>query len=69
MGLRRLPQFPENSAQVLDLFVIYRSAVIAIYGQGAEKPSLNSVIKRILTFPAFICLLAALALGSVPLKE
>ena len=45
----------------------YGSAVLAIYGQGDNKPTLNSVIKRILTFPPFICLLAALALRSVSL--
>lgn len=45
----------------------YGSAVIAIYGQGNDKPTLNSVVKRILTFPPFISLLVALALRSVSL--
>ncbi len=45
----------------------YGSAVLAIYGQGNEKPTLKSVIKRIITFPPFICLLAAMALRSVSL--
>ncbi|MCD6387890.1 MAG: AEC family transporter [Desulfobulbaceae bacterium] len=40
-----------------------------LYGQGDDKPTLNSVIKRILTFPPFICLLAALALRSVSLPD
>ena len=47
----------------------YGSAVLAIYGQGDDRPTLNSVIKRILSFPPFICLLAALALRSVSMPE
>ncbi|MEA3546187.1 MAG: AEC family transporter [Thermodesulfobacteriota bacterium] len=47
----------------------YGSAVLAIYGQGDDKPTLNSVIKRILTFPPFICLLAALALRSISMPD
>jgi len=43
----------------------YGSAVIAICGQGDDKLTLNSVIKRIVIFPPFISLLIALALRSV----
>ncbi len=45
----------------------YGSAVIAIYGQGDDKPTLNSVTKRILIFPPFISLIIALVLRSVSL--
>lgn len=45
----------------------YGSAVLAIYGQGDDKPSLNSVVKRIVTFPPFICLVVALTFRAVPL--
>jgi predicted permease len=43
----------------------YGSVVIAIYGQGDNKPTLNSVIKRILVFPPFISLLVAFTFRSV----
>lgn len=49
--------------------ILPASAVLAIYGQGDDKPTLKSVIKQILTFPPVICLLAALALRSVSLPD
>jgi len=47
----------------------YGSAVIAIYDQGDDKPTLNSVVKRSCIFPPFISLLVALALHSVSLPD
>ena len=47
----------------------YGSVVIAIYGKGNDRPTMKSVIKRVLTFPPFLSLLVALALRSVPLPD
>jgi predicted permease len=47
----------------------YGSVVIAIYGKGNDKPTMNSMIKRVLTFPPFLSLLVALALRSVSLPD
>jgi hypothetical protein len=38
------------------------SVVIALYGQGAERPTAAAVARKIATFPPFLALLAALAL-------
>lgn len=45
----------------------YGSVVIAIYGKGNETPTMNSVIKRVLTFPPFLSLLIALSLRTTTL--
>ena len=37
----------------------YGSVVLAIYGQADEKPNFQSVVRKIATFPPFICLLVA----------
>jgi predicted permease len=47
----------------------YGSVVIAIYGRGNDKPTIHSVIRRVLTFPPFLSLLAALILRSVSLPD
>lgn len=47
----------------------YGSVVIAIYGGSNNKPTMNSVIKRVLTFPPFLSLLVALASSSVSLPD
>ncbi len=39
----------------------YGSVVLALYGSG-EKPALRAILKKILTFPAFLALLLAFAL-------
>ena len=38
------------------------AVVIALYGQGAERPTAAALARRIATFPPFLALLAALAL-------
>ncbi|MCB2182732.1 MAG: AEC family transporter [Desulfobulbaceae bacterium] len=43
----------------------YGSVVIAICGKSKERPTVQSVIWRIVTFPPFICLIAALLLRAV----
>ncbi len=40
----------------------FGSVVLAVYGHGDDRPTVRSVIKRITTFPPFICLLAAFLL-------
>ena len=42
----------------------YGSLVVAIYGSQGEKPTLQTVGKKIVTFPPFLALLLALALSS-----
>lgn len=38
---------------------IYGSFIIAFYGSGKDKPTVKSVIRKIMTFPPFIALLLA----------
>jgi len=45
----------------------YGSAVLAVYGKGEGKPTVHSVIRKIISFPPFICLLVAFVFRSVPL--
>lgn len=40
----------------------YGSLIIALYGTGAGQPTVQSVIKKIITFPPFIALVFALVL-------
>jgi len=47
----------------------YGSVVIAIYGKGNDKPTMKSVIKRVLSFPPFLSLLVALTLRSISLPD
>jgi predicted permease len=44
----------------------YGSLVIALYGRGTKRPTLAGVIRKILLFPPFIALLAALLLSRLP---
>lgn len=43
----------------------YGTVVIAIYGGGADKPSWQDVVQKIITFPPFISLFLAVALQSM----
>lgn len=40
----------------------YGSVVLALYGQGSQRPTVAAVARRIATFPPFVALLAAFAL-------
>lgn len=42
----------------------YGSLVLALYGQSDVKPTIVSVLKKITTFPPFICLLFAMGIRS-----
>ncbi len=42
----------------------YGSFVLAVYGQGDERPTVGSVVKKICTFPPFLVLLLAFVLRS-----
>lgn len=42
----------------------YGSLILALYGTGDDKPSIQTAIKKILTFPPFIALILAFALKS-----
>ncbi len=44
----------------------YGSLILAVYGTGDDKPSIQSAIKKIITFPPFIALILAFALKSFP---
>ncbi|MBT3321963.1 MAG: AEC family transporter [Anaerolineae bacterium] len=43
----------------------YGTLILAIYGAGTSKPSLQKSIKKVLTFPPFIALLLALLLRPI----
>jgi len=45
----------------------YGSAVLAVYGREEGKPTFGSVIRKIISFPPFICLLVAFVCRAVPL--
>ncbi|MBU0908276.1 MAG: AEC family transporter [Proteobacteria bacterium] len=47
----------------------YGSAVLAVYGKDEGKPTFRSVIRKIISFPPFICLLVAFVCRSVPLPS
>jgi hypothetical protein len=42
----------------------YGSLILAVYGTGESKPSIQTAIKKIITFPPFIALILAFALKS-----
>ncbi len=44
----------------------YGSLILAVYGTGDNKPSIQTAIKKIITFPPFIALILAFALKSFP---
>ena len=44
----------------------YGSLILALYGSGNDKPTLGSVIKKIISFPPFIALVTAFLLKSFP---
>lgn len=43
----------------------FGTAVLALYGEGETRPTVSSVIKKIVTFPPFVSLILALFLRSV----
>lgn len=43
----------------------YGSLVLALYGQGSRRPSVQGVLKKVATFPPFIALVAAFLLRPV----
>jgi predicted permease len=43
----------------------YGSLVLAFYGKGSRRPSLHTVLKKVVTFPPFIALVFAFLLRSV----
>ncbi|MEE4246475.1 MAG: AEC family transporter [Kangiellaceae bacterium] len=43
----------------------YGSLIIAIYGKTDTKPTINSVIKKVVTFPPFIALVIALLIRTI----
>lgn len=45
---------------------IYGSIIIAIYGESHDKPSIKNILKRIISFPPFIALIAAFLLKPFP---
>jgi len=45
---------------------IYGSLIIALYGSGANKPTVASVGKKIISFPPFIALMLAFILSATP---
>jgi len=45
----------------------YGSAVLAVYGRAEGKPTVRSVIRKIISFPPFICLLLAFVFRAFPL--
>jgi len=48
---------------------IYGSVVLALYGKKEGKPTVQTVLRKIMTFPPFICLLLALVFRAVPLPH
>ncbi len=44
----------------------YGSVILAIYGTGADKPTLRGVLKKIISFPPFISLVLALIIKNFP---
>lgn len=47
----------------------YGSLILAIYGTGENKPTLNSVIKKVISFPPFIALVLAFILKAFPIPS
>lgn len=43
----------------------YGSFILALYGTGSRRPSVQTVLKKVVTFPPFIALVAAFILRSV----
>ena len=44
----------------------YGSLILALYGTGASKPTIASVVKKVLSFPPFIALVLAFILKTFP---
>lgn len=44
----------------------YGSLVLALYGTGKTRPTLQSVVKKVISFPPFIALVLAFILKAVP---
>ncbi len=44
----------------------YGSLILAIYGTGNSKPSIESVVKKVMSFPPFIAFVCALVLRAFP---
>ncbi|RJX25096.1 MAG: AEC family transporter [Desulfurivibrio sp.] len=44
----------------------YGSAVLAVYGREEGKPTVAAVLRKIVSFPPFICLLLAFACRAIP---
>ncbi|WP_339136623.1 MAG: AEC family transporter [Candidatus Electrothrix sp. GW3-4] len=47
----------------------YGSFILAIYGSGGDKPSIQTAIKKIITFPPFIALILSVACKSFPYPD
>lgn len=44
----------------------YGSLIVALYGTGEGKPSLESIVKKVISFPPFIALILAFILKAYP---